>query len=37
MEPKVRVQDGQMLCLACAGEEHYVLSGPGIGCGRLDP
>ncbi len=36
MEPKVRVKDGQMLCLACAGEEHYVLSGPGIGCGRLD-
>ena len=36
MEPRVRVKDGQMVCLACAGEEHYVLSGPGIGCGRLD-
>jgi formylmethanofuran dehydrogenase subunit E len=34
MEPRLRVKDGQMVCLACAGEEHYVLTGQGIGCGR---
>jgi formylmethanofuran dehydrogenase subunit E len=35
METRVRVQEGQMVCLACAGEERYVLSSQGIGCGRL--
>jgi formylmethanofuran dehydrogenase subunit E len=34
MESRLRVKDGQMVCLACAGEEHYVLTGQGIGCGR---
>ena len=34
MEPRVRVIEGQMVCLACAGEEHYILTGQGIGCGR---
>ena len=34
MEPRVRVQGGQMVCLACAGEDHYILTGQGIGCGR---
>jgi formylmethanofuran dehydrogenase subunit E len=32
MEPKVRVKEGKMVCLVCAGEEHYVLSGRGVGC-----
>lgn len=35
METKVRVQAGQMVCLACAGEERYVLNSQGIGCARL--
>jgi formylmethanofuran dehydrogenase subunit E len=34
MEPRVRVQGGQKVCLACAGEEYYALTGQGIGCGR---
>jgi len=34
MEPRVRVQGGQKVCLACAGEEYYTLTGQGIGCGR---
>jgi formylmethanofuran dehydrogenase subunit E len=34
MEPRVRVQGGQKVCLACAGEEYYSLTGQGIGCGR---
>ncbi len=34
MEPRIRVQGGQMVCLACAGEDHYVFSGQGISCGR---
>jgi formylmethanofuran dehydrogenase subunit E len=34
MEPRIRVSGGQRLCLACAGEEHYILTGQGIGCGR---
>ncbi len=35
MESRVRLQAGQMVCLDCAGEEYYTLSGRGIGCGRL--
>jgi formylmethanofuran dehydrogenase subunit E len=34
MEPRARIKEGQTLCLACAGEEYYTLSGQGIGCGR---
>jgi formylmethanofuran dehydrogenase subunit E len=34
MEPRVRVLEGQKVCLACAGEPHYVLSGRGIACER---
>jgi formylmethanofuran dehydrogenase subunit E len=34
METRVRVQEGQMVCLTCANDEHYVLTGRGIGCGR---
>ena len=36
MEPRIRVEEGQPVCLACAGEEYYVLSGPGVGCGSRD-
>jgi formylmethanofuran dehydrogenase subunit E len=31
MEPRIRVQSGQKVCLACAGEEYYMLTGQGIG------
>jgi len=34
MEPRIRVQGGQKVCLACAGEEYYSLTGQGIGCNR---
>jgi formylmethanofuran dehydrogenase subunit E len=34
MEPRIRVQSGQKVCLACAGEEYYMLTGQGIGCCR---
>jgi formylmethanofuran dehydrogenase subunit E len=34
MEPRIRVQGGQKVCLACAGEEYYCLTGQGIGCAR---
>jgi formylmethanofuran dehydrogenase subunit E len=34
MEPRVRIKEGQMVCLTCAGEEYFTLSGPGIGCER---
>jgi formylmethanofuran dehydrogenase subunit E len=34
MEPRIRVQDGRKVCLACAGEEYYILTGQGIGCRR---
>ena len=34
MEPRLRVQAGRMLCLDCAGESHYVLTGQGIGCAQ---
>jgi formylmethanofuran dehydrogenase subunit E len=34
MEPRIRVQDGQKVCLACAGEEYYYLTGQGVGCCR---
>ena len=34
MEPRVRVIEGQMVCLACANDSHYVLTSGGIGCGR---
>jgi formylmethanofuran dehydrogenase subunit E len=34
MEPRIRVQGGQKVCLACAGEEYYSLTGQGIGCSR---
>ena len=34
MEPRIRVQAGQKVCLACAGEEYYQLTGQGIGISR---
>jgi formylmethanofuran dehydrogenase subunit E len=34
MEPKARVQNGQPICLACAGGEFGLLTGQGISCGR---
>jgi len=34
MEPRARVQDGQLVCLTCAGGDCYTLTGQGIGCGR---
>jgi formylmethanofuran dehydrogenase subunit E len=30
METKARVQDGEPVCIACAGAERYVLDGSGI-------
>jgi formylmethanofuran dehydrogenase subunit E len=34
MAPRVLVKDGQKVCLACAGEDYYLLTGQGIGSGR---
>ena len=34
MESRIRVQAGQKVCLACAGEGYYMLTGQGIGCSR---
>ncbi|MFA5110362.1 MAG: FmdE family protein [Desulfobaccales bacterium] len=34
MESRIRVQGGQKVCLACAGEEYFQLTGQGIGCSR---
>ena len=34
MESRIRVQAGQKVCLACAGEEYYQLTGQGIDCSR---
>jgi len=34
MESRIRVQAGQKVCLACAGEEYSLLTGQGIGCSR---
>ena len=34
MESRIRAQGGQKVCLACAGEEYYLLTGQGIGCTR---
>ncbi len=34
MEPRIRMQGGQKVCLACAGEQYYQLTGQGIGCER---
>jgi formylmethanofuran dehydrogenase subunit E len=34
MEPRVRLRNGAKVCLACAGEDHYRLTGQGIGWGR---
>jgi formylmethanofuran dehydrogenase subunit E len=34
MESRIRVQAGQKVCLACAGEEYYILTGQGIACSR---
>lgn len=34
MEPRVRLKEGKPVCLACAGEDFYLLTGQGIGCGR---
>jgi len=30
METKARVRDGQSVCIACAGAEHYMLDGSGM-------
>jgi formylmethanofuran dehydrogenase subunit E len=34
MEPRVRLKNGQKVCLACAGEDYPQLTGQGIGWGR---
>jgi len=34
MEPRIRIQGGQKVCLTCAGMEYYALTGQGIGCSR---
>ena len=34
METRIRVQAGQKVCLACAGEEYAILTGQGIGYSR---
>jgi hypothetical protein len=34
MEPRVRLKNGQKVCLACAGEDYYQLTGQGLGWGR---
>src|SRR4030042_1434729 len=34
MESRIRVQAGQKVCLACAGEEYNILTGQGIGWRR---
>jgi formylmethanofuran dehydrogenase subunit E len=34
MEPRMRLQNGRKVCLACAGEDYYQLTGQGIGPGR---
>jgi formylmethanofuran dehydrogenase subunit E len=31
MASRISVQEGRKLCLACAGEEYYLLTGQGIG------
>lgn len=31
MEPRVRVKEGQKLCLSCAGEPYFFLTGQGMG------
>jgi hypothetical protein len=30
METKARLRDGEPVCIACAGAEHYVLDGSGM-------
>ena len=30
METKARLREGEAICMACAGIEHYVLDGSGI-------
>jgi formylmethanofuran dehydrogenase subunit E len=34
METKARLRNGEPICMACAGAEHYVLDGSGISIGR---
>jgi formylmethanofuran dehydrogenase subunit E len=34
MESRIRVQGSQKVCLACAGEQYYILTGQGISCSR---
>jgi formylmethanofuran dehydrogenase subunit E len=34
MESRIRIQAAQKVCLTCAGEEYYLLTGQGIGCSR---
>jgi len=34
MEPRVKIKEGQQVCMVCAGEEPHVLSGQGIDCGK---
>lgn len=31
MAPRIRIKDGLKLCLVCAGEEYYLLTGQGMG------
>ena len=30
METKARVKDGKFVCIECAGDEYYIMTGAGI-------
>jgi formylmethanofuran dehydrogenase subunit E len=30
MEPRVRLRQGQPICLECAGEDYFILTGQGM-------
>jgi len=30
MEPRVRLQQGKPVCLSCAGEDYFILTGQGM-------
>ena len=34
MEPRLQIKNGQKVCLTCAGEDYYLLTGQGVGRGR---
>jgi formylmethanofuran dehydrogenase subunit E len=36
MESRVRLRQGQPICLTCAGEDYFLLTGHGMSMGRED-